>query len=102
MLFGGYLTGIVIGAIIAIIINLIGASMMASAAREKGYDSDAHVMAACFWLGIFGYLYAICLPDKILREQNKLLGTLARQNDSMRKSMTAQRIRKSSDDLPDL
>ena len=94
-----YLTGIVIGGIIAIVINLIGASMMAEAAGEKGYGPEAHVFVACFFLGIFGYLYAICLPDKILREQND---AILRQNELIKRGASVQKTRKPSDDLPDL
>lgn len=99
MFFGEYLTGIIIGAIIGIILNLIGASMMSSATREKGYDSEAHVFAACFFLGIFGYLYAICLPDKKLRKQNE---AILSQNEAIRRGQTAMKARRPSDDLPDL
>ena len=37
-------------------------------AFDKGYDSDAHAFAMCFWLGIFGYIYVACLPDLKLQQ----------------------------------
>ena len=58
----------VIGGIVILFINLLGSDLMAKAAKEKGYDSRAHVFIACFFLGIAGYLYAICLPDKVQRD----------------------------------
>ena len=39
-------------------------------AAEKGYTDDL-IWAKCFWLGIFGYLYVIDLPDKRLQKQNE-------------------------------
>ncbi len=96
----------ILGAFFIIVINLIGAALMARACAEKGYDSEAHVMAACFWLGIFGYLYAICLPDKVIHKQNEILRKelteyryqTAGYNQQMPNNV--QRVR--SDDLPDL
>ena len=57
---------------IAIIILCFMASKMCEVASLKGYDpAKKHIFAICFWLGIFGYFYALALPDLKLR---KLLG----------------------------
>ncbi len=59
-------------AIIYIVIICIIASKMCEIARLKGYDpAEKHIFALCFWLGIFGILYVLGLPDMKLR---KLLG----------------------------
>lgn len=48
------------------------AKLMADTAVMKGYNAaDMHLWAICFWLGIFGYLYVLSLPDKIVQEQNQ-------------------------------
>ncbi len=60
---------------------------MDNATSKKGYDSKAHVIAACILLGPIGYLYAICLPDLKLREEiniaNLQLKHLGEQNEIM-------------------
>ena len=51
-------------AIIALVINIFMASKMCEIAELKGYDArEKHIFAMCFWLGFFGYLYTIALPD---------------------------------------
>lgn len=67
------MTGIIISLLVLVIVNAIGAILMNKAAVLKGYGEDYHIWAACFWLGIFGYLYAIALPDKIAQSQNQQL-----------------------------
>jgi hypothetical protein len=62
---------IFIGVIVYIFINAIGASLMRNIAIEKGYGDNCHAWAACFWLGIFGYLYVVAMPDKIQQSQNQ-------------------------------
>lgn len=48
------------------------AKKMCEVAELKGYNpSQKHIFAICFWLGLFGVLYVIALPDLRLR---KLLG----------------------------
>lgn len=83
---------IIIPAIVCIIICVIGASLMASAAAEKGYGPEYHIMAKCFWLGILGYLYTICLPDKTLQKQNEMI----------KKDLIQKEQKTVSDELPDL
>jgi len=62
---------IIVGVILYILLNAIGASLMRNIAIEKGYGDSYHPWAACFWLGIFGYLYVIAMPDKIQQSQNQ-------------------------------
>lgn len=71
--------GIIIGVIVYILLNAIGASLMRNIAIEKGYGDNCHVWAACFWLGIFGYLYVIAMPDKIQQEQNQQILELLKE-----------------------
>ena len=54
-----------------IIIDAIGAYLMRNAAVLKGYSDDYHIFAYCFWLGLFGYLYVISLPDLVSQSQNQ-------------------------------
>lgn len=55
-----------------------GVFFMGNAAIEKGYGDDIHAWAICFRLGIFGYLYVIAQPDKILQSQNQQIIDLMR------------------------
>lgn len=78
--------------IFCIIAQLIGANLMAKAASEKGYGPEAHILAICFWLGVFGYLYTLSLPDKLMREE---LSTI-------RKELINRNMKAGFDELPDL
>ena len=78
--------------IIILILQLIGAHWMAQAAKDKGYGPEAHIMAKCFWLGIFGYLYALSLPDKILQQEITIIRT----------ELVNQRQETISNELPEL
>ncbi len=69
---------IILAVVIAVCVNAVGAFFMRNAAIEKGYGDDIHAWAVCFWLGIFGYLYVIALPDKILQSQNQQIIDLMR------------------------
>lgn len=44
---------------------------MSEVAAMKGYGDEVHAWAWCFWLGIFGYIYVLSLPDKVTQEQNQ-------------------------------
>lgn len=57
--------------IVLLIINGFCACLMKESAVMKGYGEDKHIWAICFWCGVFGYLYAISLPDKIQQSQNQ-------------------------------
>ena len=61
---------ICLGIVVAVIFNAFVASMLEDAAQRKGYGKEVHAFAICFWLGIFGCLYVIALPD--LKQQKKL------------------------------
>ena len=67
MSFFGWIMIILLG----LLANAIGAYLMKGAAIQKGYGEDIHVWAICFFLGIFGYLYIIALPDKVVQSQNQ-------------------------------
>ena len=69
---------IILAVVIAVCVNAVGAFFMRNAAIEKGYGDDIHAWSVCFWLGIFGYLYVIALPDKILQSQNQQIIDLMR------------------------
>ena len=58
--------------IIAIFVaNLVLAYKMSEVAAMKGYGDEVHAWAWCIWLGIFGYIYVLSLPDKVSQEQNQ-------------------------------
>lgn len=62
-------------------INGIGAQKMKEAAILKGYGDDYHIWALCFWLGIFGYLYTMALPDLVTQGQNQQIIKLLNQGE---------------------
>lgn len=76
----GIFWGIIIFLLI-ILVNAIGAYLMKNAATQKGYGEDVHAWAICFFLGIFGYLYIIALPDKIVQSQNQKIIELLNQKE---------------------
>lgn len=49
------------------------AYFMQNVAFAKGYDTNAHTFAMCFWLGIFGCLYVVALPDLVARQNQVAL-----------------------------
>ncbi len=64
--------GILILFVVVILsIQAIGASFMVKAAIAKGYGGNDNIWIISFFLGIFGYLYVIALPDKIVQSQNQ-------------------------------
>lgn len=71
---------IAVGIIVWVIIEGIIAYFMNQAAEEKGYNSEAHAFALCFWLGIVGWLYVVALPDKNIRKQNEEIINLLQNN----------------------
>ena len=84
----GFLAGSVFFYIVILIVALIIAIWMANkmcrVADDKGYDSSSeHIFAVCFWLGLFGYLYVIALPDK---KNQKLLESI--KNELSRANLT--------------
>lgn len=54
-----------------IVVNGFLAEQMANVAAMKGYGKEIHAWAWCFWMGIFGYIYVLSLPDKVTQSQNQ-------------------------------
>lgn len=74
-----------IGIFYLIIVSII-ADAMVKVAEMKGYDAaEVHAFAYPFWLGIFGVLYVVGLPDRTVQQQNeiiiKLLSDYNKEND---------------------
>ncbi len=46
-------------------VRYIVAKKFEEIAKQKGYGKEAHAFAMCFWLGVFGALYVIALPDRM-------------------------------------
>jgi hypothetical protein len=63
-----------------LVLWVIIAYLMQEVAFKKGYNTEVHAFACCFWLGIFGCLYVIALPDKNIQEQNKEILDLLRNS----------------------
>ena len=57
-------------ALIAVLINLVFASLMNAVAVSKGYE-NSHAFALVFLFGVFGMLYVIALPDLKARQQRE-------------------------------
>lgn len=77
----GIIVLLVIVVLIYIAINAYCAYLMKNATVMKGYGDDMHIWAICFWLGIFGYLYALCLPDKVQQAQNQQIIELLKKGE---------------------
>lgn len=73
------ISGWIVIILIAVLVNAIGAYLMKGAAIQKGYGEDIHAWAICFFLGIFGYLYIIALPDKVTQSQNQQIIDLLKE-----------------------
>ena len=61
---------IIVVALIAIVINLLFASLMNAVAVSKGYE-NSHAFALVALFGVFGMLYVIALPDLKARQQRE-------------------------------
>ena len=72
--------GLVLILLVAIIINLVFASLMNAIAVNKGYD-NSHTFILVFFFGIFGMLYVIALPDLKARQQREDIITLLLANE---------------------
>ena len=67
--------------IIAIFVaNLVLAYKMSEVAAMKGYGDEVHAWAWCIWLGIFGYIYVLSLPDKVTQEHHQSIIDLLEKN----------------------
>lgn len=61
-------------------VNVIFGVFMKNVAFSKGYDDSAHAFAMCFWLGIFGGIYVIALPDLVARKNQEEIISLLESN----------------------
>lgn len=59
--------------VIYLIIGFVIGRMMENAAADKGYGTEAHAFAMCFWLGIIGCIYVAALPDKIQQDRKSVV-----------------------------
>jgi|GEM_PF-6975640 len=69
-------TQIVIFSVILLVISLavaiVCSNLMCDLAEDKGYDpKKRHIFVICFFLGVFGWIYTIALPDLYKREYLK-------------------------------
>lgn len=62
-----------------LVIGYIIGKKMENVATEKGYGTEAHAFAMCFWLGIIGCIYVAALPDKIQQNQNQQIIELLKE-----------------------
>lgn len=72
---------IILFVVVGLLIQAIGAVLMSKAAIAKGYGENDHIGLICFFLGIFGYLYVVALPDKIVQSQNQKIIELLQKED---------------------
>lgn len=57
--------------LVVLVVNVIFAIFMRNVAFSKGYNDDVHAFAMCLWLGIFGGIYVISLPDLVARKNQE-------------------------------
>lgn len=73
---------------IFLIVGFVIGRMMENAAALKGYGTEVHAFAMCFWLGIIGCIYVATLPDKIQQEQNqRIIDLLSRKSEGKNNEM---------------
>ena len=63
--------GIVFSIIFVVVFFVIGyivARKFEQIAFQKGYGTEVHSFAMCFWLAMIGYIYVLALPDLTARE----------------------------------
>lgn len=78
-----YILIIVISTAVVILIKALIDRKIASTVEKKGYTlQETHAWAMCFWLGMFGYIYVIALPDRTVQRQNEEIISLLRANRS--------------------
>ena len=68
--FGLYVAFFLIAIIVGIIIRYIIAKKFENVAKLKGYGSEMHSFAMCFWLGIIGCIYVAALPKINTKEES--------------------------------
>lgn len=76
---------LILGTIVGVIAAWkVLADKMADVAKIKGYGKEVHAWEWCFFLGIFGYIYILSLPDKGIRKQNQqIIELLEKQNENI-------------------
>lgn len=80
---------IILVIVIYLIIGFIIGKAMENAAADKGYGTEAHAFAMCFWLGVIGCIYVAALPDKIQQKQNqKIIDLLSAKEDKTKNTYT--------------
>ena len=63
------------------------ANIMADVAEQKGYGKVYNVRLWCILFGIFGYIYVLSLPNKVVQEQNQqIIDLLKEQNKLLKKN----------------
>ena len=78
-----YFLILIISTAVVILIKALIDKKIASTVEKKGYTlQETHAWAMCFWLGIFGYIYVIALPDRTVQQQNEEIISLLRANHS--------------------
>ncbi len=70
-----YLLPIIIILAVIIAANVVISKKMEEIAKMKGHR-NSHAFAVCFWLGILGYVYVLCLPDLNERRLQELNRTI--------------------------
>ena len=58
---------------VAIYINYLIAKKFEAIAFSKGYTTEIHSFAMCFWLGFIGYIYVLALPNLVTMSQQKAI-----------------------------
>lgn len=92
--FGAFVGFIIIYWALMLVLTFFAAGKMKKLVDDKGYNSrELHVFAWCFWFPIFGYLYAIALPDLTLQKQNKEI------IDLMKDQSTQQRLQNHAENI---
>ena len=59
--------------VIIVLIRDFTAVIMCDVAKKKGYVNNTHIFAICFFLGIFGCIYTLALPDLTARKNQEII-----------------------------
>ena len=93
---------IVLSVVVLLVFQMIFAAFMNQVAMDKGYGSEAHALAICFFFGIMGGIYVNALPDKNLKAQNDEIIALLRTKSEDIKHEDIHKENEGFDDLPSL
>ncbi|MCI6021999.1 MAG: hypothetical protein MRZ64_09960 [[Bacteroides] pectinophilus] len=76
--------------IVCVVIAVVKAYLMDDAAIRKGYEGQVHAWAISFWLGIFGDIYILALPDLFeRRNQEKLLNAIEKNRPAINSAINS-------------